>query len=259
MSIKLFISHAHRDEDIADQLVNALELGMDVPMGAIRCTSVPGYKLDLGSMAPEELRRELADAECVVAILTPNSIASEWVLFELGASWSLAKTAIPLLAGGLKDEDIPGPLRGAAGGQLTDPTSLDQFLHQVKSLLGWPEKNTLSASAKLRTLSRYVAEKSFFEDDVDQELKASFVGKRARIGSKQGQILDFIIHERRTRAMIPQEEIYGAFSKFQTDLYYRLEQLRYLGFISRKQIGKKGMVPIYGWSLSEKYKAELDT
>src|SRR5688572_21577538 len=57
-TVKLFISHAHRDVEIAEQLVTALELAMDVPDGAIRCTSVPGYKLDLGSMAPDVLRRE---------------------------------------------------------------------------------------------------------------------------------------------------------------------------------------------------------
>src|SRR3954454_3086519 len=98
--IRLFISHAHRDVDIAQRLVTALDEAMAVPNGAIRCTSLPGYKLDLGAMPPDVLRKELASADCVVAILTPYSLASQWVLFELGATWSQAKQVIPLLGGG---------------------------------------------------------------------------------------------------------------------------------------------------------------
>src|SRR3954453_16533298 len=41
--VRLFISHAHKDEALARKLVVALELGMRVPPGAIRCTSVRGY------------------------------------------------------------------------------------------------------------------------------------------------------------------------------------------------------------------------
>ena len=158
--VKLFISHAHRDVDIAERIVTALELAMDVPHGAIRCTSVPGYKLDLGSMAPDVLRQELASAESVVAILTPNSLASQWVLFELGATWSQTKQAIPLLCGGLRDEDIPGPLRGAAGAQINEPSALFQFLDQVMKKLGWPPRNMSAAYDKLSQLATHVASKS---------------------------------------------------------------------------------------------------
>ena len=38
----------------------------------------------MGAMAPEALRLELGSPACVIAILTPNSIANDWVLFELG-------------------------------------------------------------------------------------------------------------------------------------------------------------------------------
>jgi hypothetical protein len=255
--VKLFISHAHRDVDIAERIVTALELAMNVPDGAIRCTSVPGYKLDLGAMAPDVLRQELASAEGVVAILTPYSLASQWVLFELGATWLQTKQAIPLLGGGLRDEDIPGPLRGAAGGQLKEASALAQFLDQVMKKLGWPPKNMLAAYDKLSQLATYVAGKSFFEDDLEQEAKARFGAKRARIGATQGKIVDYITHNLGNRAYVPQEELYARFRDVQTHLYYRLEQLRYLGFLTRRQIGSKGDYPDYGWTLSAKYEAEL--
>ena len=109
--------------------------------------------LDFGSMAADVLRRELASAQCVVAILTPQSITSHWVMFELGATWSRAKQVIPLLGGDLKDTDIPGPLRGSAGGRLRDPSTFDQLLDQVSRALGWPIKNRTAALAHLRPLA----------------------------------------------------------------------------------------------------------
>ena len=147
------MSHAHDDVEIATELVAAIELAMNVPKDAIRCTSVPGYKLDLGSMAREELRRELRSAQCVVALLTSKSIDSQWVQFELGATWLQAKQVIPLLGPDLKDDDIPGPLRGATSGQLTDASSLRQFLDQVEKALGWPSKNKRAAEARLGQLA----------------------------------------------------------------------------------------------------------
>jgi TIR domain len=151
--VKLFVSHAHDDVAIATRLVTAIELAMDVPEGAIRCTSAPGYKLEFGSMAADVLRRELASAQCVVAILTPQSIASHWVMFELGATWSRAKQVIPLLGGDLKEADIPGPLRGSAGGRLKDLLTFDQLLDQVSRTLGWPIKNRTAALAHLHPLA----------------------------------------------------------------------------------------------------------
>ncbi|WP_217578017.1 TIR domain-containing protein [Mesorhizobium sp. GbtcB19] len=252
--IKIFISHAHRDEDIAEKLVTALELAMSVPDGSVRCTSVPGYKLDFGSMPPDILRSELASAESVVAILTPHSLASEWVAFELGAAWLQAKRTIPLLAG-LRPEDVPGPMRGAAAGLLNSASSLYQFLDQLAKTTGWLERNKLAALAKLEELAAYVTKKSFL-DEIDRETKASFSAKRARVGERQGKILDYIAsHSDRD---ISQGELQTAFNFGQSEIYYRLETLRYLGFLTRRKIGENGGVATYGWTTSDKYRAELE-
>jgi len=156
-NVKLFVSHAHDDVDIAAELVTAIELAMDAPDGAIRCTAVPGYKLDFGSMAADVLRQELGSAQCVVAILTPQSLASHWVMFELGATWWQAKRVVPLLGGGVKERDIPGPLRGIAGGRLEDASTFDQLLDQVMGTLGWTAKNRTAALARLHKLAASIA------------------------------------------------------------------------------------------------------
>jgi hypothetical protein len=255
--VRLFISHAHADAELASRLVDVINAGLEVPAGALRCTSVPGYQLDLGAMAPDVLRRELGSAACVLAVLTPNSLSNDWVLFELGAAWANAKLSIPLLAGGLQDKDIPGPFRGAAGGQLTTPTTLDRMIDQLEKVLGWRQRNDLSARNKRYDLVKYMETKTFARDLIEAELKAGFTAKRSRIGSKQNQVLDYITGKLGRWPHIPQEELAQQFADLEPSLYYRLEQLRLLGFVERVEIGESRGAPRFGWTLSDRYRREV--
>lgn len=146
-AVQLFISHDHGDVDLARVVVSAIELAFEVPRGAIRCTSLPGYRLDLGARTSEALRRDLTGATVVIGLLTKASLRSSWVLFELGAAWGHDKTAIPLIAGELEEADIPPALREVIAGHLTDPTMGAQFLDQLGRLLGWREGNRDAAVA----------------------------------------------------------------------------------------------------------------
>ena len=255
--VRLFVSHAHADAELASRLVDVIEAGLQVPAGALRCTSAPGYQLDLGAMAPDVLRRELGSAACVLAVLTPNSLSNDWVLFELGAAWANAKLSIPLLAGGLQDKDIPGPFRGAAGGQLASPATLDRMIDQLEKVLGWPQRNDLSARNKRYELVKYIETKTFTRDPVETELKAGFAAKRSRIGSKQNQVLDYITAKLGRRPHIPQEELAKQFADIEPSLYYRLEQRRLLGFVERVEVGELHGVPLFGWALSDRFRREL--
>jgi hypothetical protein len=255
--VRLFISHAHRDQDLASRLVDVITNTFVVPHGELRCTSVPGYQLDLGTSAPDVLREELGSAACVVAILTPNSIGTDWVLFELGAAWANARTTIPLLAGGLEDKDIPGPLRGAAGGQLKTPVTLDRLLAQLERELAWARGKDLEARQKQYDLVDYSSKKTFDEDALAQEARATFAAKRSRIGADQGRLLDYITSRATTGRYIPIDELFRQFERLETTLYYRLEHLRLLGFLQRLQIGDAGGHPVYGWTISERYRRDV--
>jgi hypothetical protein len=255
--VRLFISHAHRDQDLASRLVDVLTSGFQVPPGELRCTSVPGYQLDLGTMAPDSLRRELGSAACVIAILTPNSLGAEWVLFELGAAWANARLPIPLLAGSLEDKDIPGPLRGAAGGKLSSPVALDLLVDQVARDVGWPQRSGPSSRAKRYELAEYAAKKSFARDLLEDELQATFTAKRARIGSTQNTLLDYVTDKQGGRPHVSMEELSGQFPKLASSLHYRLEQLRLLGFLDRTEVGGSPGAPEYGWSLAKRYRSEV--
>jgi hypothetical protein len=256
--IRLFISHAHRDADVAEQLVDVITTNLDVPEGELRCTSVAGYQLDLGAMAPDALRRELGSALCVVALLTPNSVGNDWVLFELGAAWANVKSSIPLLAGGPQDKDIPGPLRGAAGGQLTDPNTLDRLLDQLARTLGWVQRSIPNARGKRHRFIDFIRERPFSQDSADGDLKATFSAKRARIGPKQGMLLDHLTKKAKKRPLSFDVLAASKVAGDGNELYYRLEQLRLLGFVHRVKVGELDGEPSFAWSLSEQYRRDIE-
>lgn len=253
--VRLFISHAHGDSELASRIVDVIQTGLEVPAGALRCTSLPGYQLDLGAMAPDVLRRELGSAVCVLALLTPSSLVNDWVLFELGAAWVNAKVSIPLLAGGLQDKDIPGPFRGAAGGQLTALPTLDRMIDQLEKVLGWRQKNDLPARNKRYELVKYI--ETSVHHPIEAELRAGFTAKRSRIGSKQNQVIDYITAKLDRQPHISQEELAKRFPEEESSLYYRLEQLRLLGFVERIEIGELSGEPRFGWTLSDRYRKEV--
>jgi len=108
---KIFISHSEKDMTIAEKTTDYLLSALDINEEIIRCTSVPGYKLKFGNLS-KLLKQDISDKPIIIVIITPNSLKSKWVMFELGASWIKDLTIIPLIAPSLSYKDIPGPLDG---------------------------------------------------------------------------------------------------------------------------------------------------
>jgi hypothetical protein len=105
--VEVFVSHAHEDTELAQRLVRAIELGLQVPAHAIRCTSVPGYDFTPGTDFMKALKDELTGASCVVGLWTPRSLKSQWCLFEFGAAWGLNHKTLFLSQGAEALRDPP--------------------------------------------------------------------------------------------------------------------------------------------------------
>lgn len=108
--MKVFISHSSADQLMAAAFVHLLRTALDLRAGDIRCTSVDGYKLPSGTNFQEQLRQEVFQAETLVALLTPASLRSTFVLFELGARWSTERPLFAVRVGSLAPESLKGPL-----------------------------------------------------------------------------------------------------------------------------------------------------
>jgi TIR domain len=133
---RIFISHRHKDKDVAQALVNVLEAAFHLKKEDIRCTSVQPYTLEGGDRTPDRLRAEISQARVVLGILTPDTKESSYVLFELGASWGQEVRSVPLLAKGATWADIPSPISDLHPLQLADERDCQQLIKEIPNLAG---------------------------------------------------------------------------------------------------------------------------
>jgi hypothetical protein len=109
-SIKIFISYSEADVKLAELIVNLILSSIQLDDDQIRCTSVPGHQLPFGNNISQLLKDDIRLSPIIIALITETSLASNWVMFELGASWALNKTVIPIIGPSLTYKDLPGPL-----------------------------------------------------------------------------------------------------------------------------------------------------
>lgn len=111
-TMKVFVSHSSADAAVAGAFVELLRSALSLPAKDIRCTSVEGYKLSAGADSNEQLRAEVFGSETFVALLSPISMKSVYVMFELGARWGTKRHLAPIMVCGTKTLDLKAPLSG---------------------------------------------------------------------------------------------------------------------------------------------------
>jgi len=139
---RIFISHRHKDDQVASMLIDLIESAFKVPDGSIRCTSVPRYKLPVGSQSAESLQTDLNGAEIVMGLISRDTRDSEYVLFELGASWGLRKPTFPLRFSGATFKHVPEVLREKSSLTLEDVTQCLQLVEDVGRISSLERKTT---------------------------------------------------------------------------------------------------------------------
>jgi TIR domain len=150
--LDIFISHSGQDQQIASVLIDLLRNAMDIPQKRIRCTTVDGYRLPGGASTDDQLKRELREAKCFIALLTPRSIRSTYVLFELGARWGAHLPFIPLLAAGLNADELKGPVSGLNALSCTSNSQLHQLVTDVHCIIGGGKNEPSAYDAKVQAL-----------------------------------------------------------------------------------------------------------
>ena len=139
----VFISHSSKDAELALALVELLKAGLGLFANQIRCSSVDGYRLPVGVNTESQLREEVNDVKVVIGLVTPNSLSSSFVMFELGARWGANLFLAPLLAG-IKPGELSGPLSLLNALSAHNEAQLHQLLHDLSERLGLTLQNTAS-------------------------------------------------------------------------------------------------------------------
>jgi hypothetical protein len=134
-SVTVFISHSAKDEVIAKALVELLRAALNIPADKIRCTSVNGYRLPAGASVNDQLRLEVHESAAFIALITPSSMESPYVLFELGARWGAGLHLVPLLGAGADSSYMRGPLSTLNALNCEDSGQVHQLVDDLATLL----------------------------------------------------------------------------------------------------------------------------
>lgn len=134
--VDVFISHSGEDSWLAGQLVNLLRSSLGLRSRQIRCTSVDGYRLPAGADVDEQLRKEVLASRVFVSILSPSSLGSVYVLFEIGARWGTSQPLFPLLAPGMEPGALRDPLSGLNALSCKSAGQLHQLVSDMATTLG---------------------------------------------------------------------------------------------------------------------------
>lgn len=139
----VFISHSSKDAELALALIELLKAGLGLTADQIRCSSVDGYRLPVGVNTESKLREEVNAAKVVVGLITPVSLASYFVMFELGARWGAGLFLAPLLAS-VKPHQLSGPLSLLNALSASNEAQLHQLLQDISKQLPVPLQNVAS-------------------------------------------------------------------------------------------------------------------
>lgn len=116
--IRVFVSHSNLDFVFARKLRNLVSHQTNAQVFSTD-------ELSAGENWEAKLRGELASADVVLVLLTPNSVDSSWVLHEIGAAWALEKPIIPVITRRDVLNKIPVPLGDTKAIELTDIDSAE--------------------------------------------------------------------------------------------------------------------------------------
>jgi hypothetical protein len=165
--IEVFISHSSVDVEIARKLINLLRSAIQgLQPEVIRCTSVPGYRLEGGAKTDEQLLKESLGAEVFIALLSQQSLRSTYVLFELGARWGADKHLLPLVVAGMSASELKPPLNGRNAHSAAIEDHVFQLVDEVASKLGLSLAKPSVYGEQVKELVR-VSEEAAAQRDAD--------------------------------------------------------------------------------------------
>lgn len=114
--MQVFLSHSHRDRDIADALGKLLsDLFGDRVRVEYSSDQAAGGGIPPGSKWLPWITKRIRGANKTYVLLTPNSMNTPWVLWESGAAAGVLLAtqrsgAVVPITFGISDDDIPSPL-----------------------------------------------------------------------------------------------------------------------------------------------------
>ena len=138
-ALRVFVSYATSDRAYARQLESLLSQRANLRVFTTDALSA-------GEDWERKLRDEIAQSDIFMVLLSPASVASKWVLHELGAAWAVKKPIIPVLTRPDLSTRIPmefGDRKPIDLNSLDTPEAIAQLLEPYAEPLRWSDKESV--------------------------------------------------------------------------------------------------------------------
>lgn len=100
--MKIFISHSSGDKWVAQKIGEEIHsLGVE--------TFLDAQNIVTGDDFDEEIRRQLAESDEILFIISAAALRSQWVMMELGAARAMRKRLVLILVG-VSPNELPSPI-----------------------------------------------------------------------------------------------------------------------------------------------------
>ena len=137
--LKVFVSYSRKDGAFADELVSGLELcGFDAYVDKEDIAPAEPWEDRLGAL--------IRDADTVVFVLSPSSIASKHCEWEVAETVRLSKRLLPIVWQRVPDNEVPEQLRRLNYIFFTDDhsfiKSLGELVNALRADLEWIRQHT---------------------------------------------------------------------------------------------------------------------
>lgn len=133
---RIFISHAAKDRELVEEVVDLLQVGVGVHPDALFCSSLPGMGIPTGTDFISYIKSKVQNPDLVLLVVTPDFLKSQFCNNEVGASWALSLPIRPLLVPPLEFDDVRGVLAGTQIAKLNDKEKLSDLRDEITEILG---------------------------------------------------------------------------------------------------------------------------
>lgn len=163
--MRIFLSHSTTDRAIAESVKELLEnvfAKKDVQVEFSSDQGVGGG-IPPGAQWLSWIIKRITEADKTYVLLTPNSLAKPWVLWESGAAAGVAlatkqPTSVVPITFGVSDADVPSPLKAAQRvvGDSDGAGGIQRILQDVNTATGKPLTNRVLDSRISKYLPCYL-------------------------------------------------------------------------------------------------------
>lgn len=129
--MRAFLSHSNEDTRIAHTLRRVIE---DCSLGKasvwFSSDTSPTGGVDPGELWLGKLMDELSKSDACIALMTPQSVNSSWLYFEVGCALTRGIPVYPLAAG-LSTKDLKAPIDRLQVKSASTPATLKEFVMRI--------------------------------------------------------------------------------------------------------------------------------